>query len=80
MTKILHPVRCDHCNEPMLFKSEVEDHVQYYRCFKCKDRRGLVHLNSQGGVMYIEYTDKAYTMLFYHLANLAGAIIQDRKK
>jgi transposase-like protein len=75
----IHPVECDRCEKPMLFQNEVKDHVQDYRCPKCK-RRGLAHLNSQGGVMYVEYTDKSHTMLVYHLANLVGAIIRDRKK
>ena len=77
-----HPLECDNCEKSMLFRREIKDQVQSYRCFSCPDRWAIVYLNYQGGVSSIEYTNGSYkrkVMLALGTAGLVGDLIRNRK-
>jgi hypothetical protein len=66
----------------MLLQREIEDVVQTYRCFSCRDRWAIVYLNSQGGVGSIEHTNESFkrkVMLTFGLTKVVGEVIWKKK-
>jgi hypothetical protein len=73
-----HFIKCDGCGESMLFQREIDDGVQFYRCFSYADRWAIVGLNRHGGVTNIQYETGSYAkkaMLALGLANSLGKAI-----
>jgi hypothetical protein len=79
----IHPVKCDSCQEQMMFQEQVKDAAQSYRCFNCADRWAIAHLNRHGGVWNIDYMNRSSMnnrMLFLRLAGAVGDAVRERRK